>query len=173
MCQAYNVYSQPINPENNMPSKVGPSQLPVPGQTERLPTERVSSSIPKGGTDSTWTYPSPQMFFNALNRKGKGGDVTESDAEVIVAIHNNMNERTWDQLMQWEAPHKERCPHPKLLKFRGRPDELSPLARWKALTGWVGLSLSLPSLSLSLSLSLSVFACLRMCMCMCVARLAF
>ena len=45
------------------------------------------------------------MFFNSLKRKGKGEDVTESDVEVIVAIHNNMNERTWQEVMRWEQAH--------------------------------------------------------------------
>ncbi len=37
------------------------NQLPSANQAVALPTERESSSIPKGGTDSTWLYPSPQM----------------------------------------------------------------------------------------------------------------
>ena len=60
----YNVYSQPLDPKNNMP--VVANQLPSAQQKEELSTERKQSSIPKGGTDSdTWTYPSPQMFYNA------------------------------------------------------------------------------------------------------------
>ena len=61
----YNVYSQEINPLNQMPAN--PNQLPGPDQTKPIDTTRVKSSIPKGGTDdSTWTYPSPQMFYNSL-----------------------------------------------------------------------------------------------------------
>jgi hypothetical protein len=41
----YNVYSQPIDPKNNMP-KIA-NQLPAPGQSKELPTERVHSTIPK------------------------------------------------------------------------------------------------------------------------------
>ena len=97
----FNVYSQPIDPKNNMPAN--PNQLPREGQRRPIETSRVKSSIPKGGTDDdTWTYPSPQMFYNALNRKGKGEGVDEEDVETIVAIHNNMNERTWKQVMKWE-----------------------------------------------------------------------
>jgi cytochrome c heme-lyase len=79
----YNVYNQRINdqapassssplaglpgqdvldPKNNMPLE--PNQQPCPGQTKLLSTDRQPSNIPKGGTHSTWTYPSPQMFFN-------------------------------------------------------------------------------------------------------------
>ena len=99
----YNVYSQRIDPTNHMPSN--PNQKPHRDQNVPLSTHRVNSSIPKGGVDSTWTYPSPQMFFNALLRKGKSEDVSEHDIDVVVAIHNNMNERTWKQVMQWEQ-HK-------------------------------------------------------------------
>jgi hypothetical protein len=43
--QEYNVYSQPIDPKNNMPQTA--NQLRGPGQTKDLPTDRVKSSIPK------------------------------------------------------------------------------------------------------------------------------
>jgi hypothetical protein len=45
--QEYNVYSQPIDPKNNMPQTA--NQLWGPGQTKDLPTDRVNSSIPKVG----------------------------------------------------------------------------------------------------------------------------
>ena len=41
----YNVYSQPLDPSNNMPPVA--NQLPAPSQQKALSTERVSSSIPK------------------------------------------------------------------------------------------------------------------------------
>ena len=41
----YNVYSQPIDQTNNMP-KVA-NQLPAPGQSVPLSTDRVTSTIPK------------------------------------------------------------------------------------------------------------------------------
>ena len=77
------------------------------------------------------------MFLNALSRKNKADDVTEQDAESMVAIHNNMNERTWAEVLRWESMHWATCPDPKLLRFKGRPDELSPLAYAKTLTGSV------------------------------------
>jgi Cytochrome c/c1 heme lyase len=43
----YNVYSQPIDPTNQMPAVA--NQLPAPGQKEELSTNRVSSSIAKVG----------------------------------------------------------------------------------------------------------------------------
>lgn len=86
-----------------------------------------------------WTYPSPQMFYNALGRKQKLGDIKEADIESVVALHNNMNEKTWAKIMEWErvflredsensSGKKNRT---KLLKFIGRPSDLSPKARLK------------------------------------------
>ena len=66
----YNVYSERIDPRNRVP--IGTNRPGIsPQQSVPLSTGRVTSTIPKGGTDATWTYPSPQMFYNALQRKGK------------------------------------------------------------------------------------------------------
>lgn len=51
-----------LDPVNQMPRE--PNQQPVPGQKKPLPRDRVPSSIPKGGTETAWLYPSPQMFYN-------------------------------------------------------------------------------------------------------------
>lgn len=135
--KVYNVYSQEIDPKNMMPSTA--NQLPAPDQAVDLPVERVSSTIPKGGTESTWQYPSPQMFWNALVRKGKTEGVSEEDMINVVRIHNNMNENTWLQVMEWEklhpAPKDVEGAEPKLLRFLGRPDEYSPKARLKMALG--------------------------------------
>lgn len=57
---AFNVYSTPIDPSNQMPSQANQQQSE--GQRHPLSTERVKSTIPKGGTaDDTWQYPSAQM----------------------------------------------------------------------------------------------------------------
>jgi cytochrome c heme-lyase len=69
------------------PDNLARNALPSKEQTVSLPTERVSSTIPKGGTDGeTWTYPSPQMFWNSLARKGKLGDTKEEDMETVVCL---------------------------------------------------------------------------------------
>jgi len=60
-------------------------------QPFELPTERQKSNIPKAGTDETWVYPSPQMFWNAMLRKGwrwKEADITP-DVMVILILHNS------------------------------------------------------------------------------------
>lgn len=86
---------------------------------------------------TTWTYPSPQMFYNALSRKGKLADSTENEdnedeqdmMESVVALHNDMNEKTWQKVMQWElATQPQNKESSKLLKFQGRPKDLSPKA---------------------------------------------
>ena len=51
-----------LDPVNQMPQE--PNQAPAPGQRRPLPTARQLSSIPKGGTETAWLYPSPQMFYN-------------------------------------------------------------------------------------------------------------
>ena len=83
----------------------------------------------KGGAGDgvTWTYPSPQMFFNALARKGKLGDTKEDEISSVVALHNNMNEKTWKKVLEWEEATTS-FSEPKLLKFLGRPKDLSPKA---------------------------------------------
>lgn len=73
-------------------------------------------------------------------RKDKTEGVSEKDMDTVIAIHNNMNENTWQQVVEWEMlindPEKvEPGRESKLLKFCGRPDELSPKARLKMLFG--------------------------------------
>jgi cytochrome c heme-lyase len=134
----YNVYSQPIDKTNQMPKGVK-TQLPNATQTMELSTDRVSSSIPKGGdaSSATWTYPSPQQFYNALSRKGKLNnrqeeeEASEEDMASVVALHNNMNEKTWAKVVEWERQTFGESATPKLLKFMGRPHDLSPKARFK------------------------------------------
>ena len=82
----YNVYNSRIDPRNNMPFAA--NQLPWPGQRKELSIARAVSTIPKAGTDGTWVFPSPQMFYNALMRKGKGDDVTEDDMDSVISVHN-------------------------------------------------------------------------------------
>lgn len=120
------------DPRNQMPATA--QQLPWPGQKALLSTERISSTIPKGGTDGTWTYPSPQMFYNALARKQKADDVEENDVDAVVQVHNAINEASWAKLLEWEMRHCQgegsSCPSgPKLSRFYGKEDQLSPKAR--------------------------------------------
>jgi len=137
--------SSETNPLNNMP-KVA-EQSTWPGQEEALGTNRVKSTIPKGDftpahqdnaeQSETWVYPSEQQFFNAMKRKG--WKAQEQDMSTIVAIHNAVNERTWNEVLKWEKKfHCDDCQNPKLLKFIGRPKDLTPKARFMS---WIGYTL--------------------------------
>lgn len=125
----YDVYGQELSKANLMPAT--PNQLPSPGQKDLLSTDREKSSIPKSGgrAHETWTYPSPQMFYNALKRKGKADGVEETDMDTVVSVHNSMNEKTWNEVVDWEERyHCSTCTNPKLMRFKGRPHDLSPAA---------------------------------------------
>nr|DBA44782.1 TPA_exp: holocytochrome c synthase [Nothoceros vincentianus] len=128
-----------INPANRMPKYA--NQAPAPGQREALSKYRQTSSIPKGGTEETWVYPSPQMFYNSLVRKKKAGDVTEEDMEAVVATHNAVNEAAWSRLVRWEKLYTQLFPgssehEPRLLHFKGRPHDMSPKAQVMKVLGY-------------------------------------
>uniref|UniRef100_A0A6S8EJ40 Holocytochrome c-type synthase n=1 Tax=Aplanochytrium stocchinoi TaxID=215587 RepID=A0A6S8EJ40_9STRA len=118
------------DPKNQMPAI--PNQNLSKYQEGKLSTDRVQSTILKPSTSSeeTWSYPSPQMFYNALMRKGKAGDVREEDMETVVAVHNNMNELAWREVLRWESLHSSETP--VLSKFLGRPHDLTPKAWFKS-----------------------------------------
>ncbi|KAI8810485.1 cytochrome c/c1 heme-lyase [Cladochytrium replicatum] len=116
-----------LNPLNMMP-KLG--QEMAAGQTTPLPTSREDSTIPKGQSSTsaeTWEYPSPQQFYNALKRKG--WETPVEDVPVMVQIHNFLNEACWGEILKWEQKYHCECKNPTLLRFKGRPQELSPKAR--------------------------------------------
>ena len=142
-----------LNPLNYMPSNL--SQNRASHQTVELPVERELSSIPRGDTESNWEYPSPQQMYNAMLRKGY--DDTPQDAvESMVAVHNFLNEGAWAEIVEWErrfsrglsygwqacrngeqgsmtgvgmiADEKD-VPRPRLLRFQGRPNDMTPKAK--------------------------------------------
>lgn len=134
--------SFPVNPLNNMPTFI--SAKKQAGQKLDLPTDRSTSSIPRGGEGAVnWEYPSPQQMYNAMVRKGKidpntGEEIPEDAVESMVFVHNFLNEGCWEEVLNWEQPYTDKT-HvvPRLLKFTGRPDQLSPRARWYAMLGKV------------------------------------
>lgn len=127
------VVTADFNPSNLMPQS---SNQPGPDQTQSLGRQRVASTIPIAQEDRpahqeahtpVWMYPSEQMFYNAMKRKG--WSPSEQDMEAVVAIHNGVNERAWSEVLQWEKLHGSRCGGPRLKKFAGRPQDYSPKAR--------------------------------------------
>lgn len=139
---------------------------------ERLSQDRQVSSIPKSdftpmhqsSSNPYWEYPSEDMYFKAMQRKGWDPEATQM--KTIVAIHNTVNEQSWREVLQWEAMHAyvlmawslmrrwmllanvsfmllmsssgQQAP-PKLKKFIGRPKDFSPKARFLNLVGWYNL----------------------------------
>lgn len=149
------------DPRNNMP--IVAQQDTWPGQRYGLSTNRVQSVIPRtevasahqpkattesteplsshgSGSDAsadgetdTWVYPSEQQFFNAMQRKGWGA--REEDMKIVVAIHNEVNTQTWNEVLKWESLHPE-CDLPRLKRFLGRPQDTSPKAYMKLALGY-------------------------------------
>ena len=141
-----------------MPSNL--SQRRAPSQSHPLPLDREVSSIPRGDQDSNWEYPSPQQMYNAMLRKGY--DDTPADAvESMVAVHNFLNEGAWAEIEGWErrfsrglgfgwracqrgeaafdatAMEDRGATAPRLVRFQGRPGEMTPKARMLQVLGWM------------------------------------
>lgn len=127
-----------INPDNMMPP---PNQRPAPDQPFPLSTEREMSTIPKAGSNDYWVYPSQQMFWNAMLRKGwrwNEDDISQNDMAHIIKIHNSNNEQAWEEVLMWEALHARECLNPKLKKFGGKAKDYSPRAKIRS---WMGYEL--------------------------------
>ncbi|KAJ5180744.1 hypothetical protein N7492_003954 [Penicillium capsulatum] len=152
-----------LNPLNYMFSSI--SQERAPDQTVDLPVDRELSSIPRGSNEGNWEYPSPQQMYNAMLRKGHT-DTPQDAVESMVAVHNFLNEGAWAEITGWERTFAkglgagwEKCRRgegnlglqlakeelfgnvdqayePSLIRFQGRPKELSPKARMYQALGW-------------------------------------
>ena len=94
-----------------------------------------------------WVYPSPKMFWEAMNRKGTlpahlkdtNSEATKEELDWIVTIHNVVNEQCWQEVCKWEQFRIEGCKEKKtsnvnikLQRFLGRPNDLSPRAWFKS-----------------------------------------
>jgi cytochrome c heme-lyase len=147
--------SNELNPNNQCPLEA--KQQPHPEQPFKLSTERKVSSIPKADGSGNWEYPSEQMFWNAMIRKGwnwkdhvegkdpqysgKSGDEAkfhDKDMANIIMIHNANNENAWNEILKWErALHQKECPvGPKLKSFSGDAQKFTPRARIRQLLGY-------------------------------------
>lgn len=142
-----------LNPLNYMFHSI--SQEKAPNQTHALPTSRDESSIPRGSGDGNWEYPSPQQMYNALLRKGYT-DTDVTAVESMVAVHNFLNEGAWGEIVDWERRFGKGLKRgwkvskrgeensqlelrqleaqeggreqPTLIRFQGRPQEMTPKA---------------------------------------------
>jgi cytochrome c heme-lyase len=151
------------NPLNYMFSDL--SQDRAPNQSVVLPTEREPSTIPKGSGEGNWEYPSPQQMYNALLRKGYT-DTDATAVESMVSVHNFLNEGAWAEIVEWErrfsgglvrgwemckrgeqgsmaganlqeGASEDETGQPKLIRFMGRPKEMTPKAALIQLMGKV------------------------------------
>ncbi|KAG9240303.1 cytochrome c heme lyase [Calycina marina] len=144
------------NPLNYMFTDL--SQERAPTQTVSLPIEREPSTIPKGTGDGNWEYPSPQQMYNALLRKGyTDTDATAVESMVSVHNFLNEGAwaeivewerrfggglmRGWQMCKRGEegsvagqfldteaAADEDVVSQPKLVRFMGRPKEMTPKA---------------------------------------------
>lgn len=142
------------NPLNYMFADI--SQEKAADQKIALDTEREPSTIPKGTGDGNWEYPSPQQMYNALLRKG----YTDTDPEHVtsmVSVHNYLNEGAWNEVRVWEGLYAKGLAEgwkrvrrgeqgiaessviddadPKLMRFQGRPKEMTPKAAFVQFLG--------------------------------------
>ncbi|MFH4981031.1 hypothetical protein AB6A40_007740 [Gnathostoma spinigerum] len=116
-----------------------PNQRPAPDQPFSLSTERERSTIPKAHSNETWEYPSQQMFWNAMLRKGwrwQDDQISRQDMENIIKIHNANNENAWKEVLKWENLLHPECDCPKLKSFQGNAKKISPRARIRQLMGY-------------------------------------
>lgn len=113
---------------------------PQTHQSQSLSTTRKVSSIPKSTYSHAhqpndvdkWVYPSEQQYYNAMRRKGYNPPI--NDMPVVLFIHNAVNEQGWTKIKEWEAYNGNH--HPKLKRFMGRPNDMSPKARFLNFLGY-------------------------------------
>eukprot|EP00928_Gymnodinium_smaydae_P068263 TRINITY_DN51341_c0_g1_i1.p1 TRINITY_DN51341_c0_g1~~TRINITY_DN51341_c0_g1_i1.p1 ORF type:complete len:255 (+),score=39.58 TRINITY_DN51341_c0_g1_i1:67-765(+) len=99
---------------------------------DSLSRERAVSTIPSS-TGEPFLYPSERQFHGAATAKGHKVDT--QDMSMVIAIHNAVNEQTWQEIMKYERLHIKECPTPRLERFLGMPGQLSPKARLLGYTG--------------------------------------
>jgi Cytochrome c/c1 heme lyase len=83
-----------------------------PVQQQQLPhhqaTIHAAAAADDGAYNATtlhkknhWIYPSEQQLYNAMRRKG-WQNVPVDSIPTVLQIHNSINERTWDKVLEWE-----------------------------------------------------------------------
>lgn len=113
-----------LDPATNMPPARVLQASGDDAAAAGLSVKREDSSIPRE-EDTTWQYPSARMFYNALQRKGKGVPAEAIDS--MLAVHNYLNEAVWREIVEHERYLHPGCV-PRLKRFLGRPDDWSPRA---------------------------------------------
>ncbi|KAK2196810.1 Holocytochrome c-c1 synthase [Babesia duncani] len=93
---------------------------------------REESSIPS--RDKRWLFPSERQFYKSTVAKGHRIDA--SLIPKIVKIHNAINEKAWEKVMEYESLHDDQCDKPVLSHFIGKQDTPSLRARFNTLIGY-------------------------------------
>lgn len=104
------------------------------------PAQQAQPIPNRGGDDDRdgkWVYPSARQFYDAMKRKQHNPDV--ADMDVVVPIHNAVNEQAWRQILQWERMWTHAPPgqeDTKLISFKGRPKDLTWRAWFRGVAGY-------------------------------------
>ncbi|KAJ1928523.1 Cytochrome c1 heme lyase [Tieghemiomyces parasiticus] len=151
--------SQDPHPDQQKKLSVERERSTIPrGTTRPSPAAPTGNLMPTGATDksggsecpraaaahspydagdegeSVWVYPSEQQFYNAMKRKN--WKPSEHDMKTVVSIHNVVNEVAWKKVLEWEKDYASICPTPTLVRFEGRPNDVTPKARFRNLIGY-------------------------------------
>ncbi|KAI9639538.1 holocytochrome-c synthase [Dioszegia hungarica] len=116
------------SPEGSVP------HIPTPSPSSGSEAQGSSAGYREESTGK-WVYPSEHQFFQALQRKNHNPNA--KDMRTVVPIHNAVNEKTWEEVLAWEAGMGgEACGGIRLISFAGRPKDLTPKAWFKTLAGY-------------------------------------
>lgn len=122
---------------SSIPRSYSPLANPTAAQTAQAPQARSTPAPDAEDSDGKWVYPSAKQFYNAMKRKNQNPQV--ADMDVVVPIHNAVNEQAWKQILAWERMWTGRAEgneETKLVSFKGRPRELTWRAWFNGLAGY-------------------------------------
>ncbi|KDE05282.1 hypothetical protein MVLG_04314 [Microbotryum lychnidis-dioicae p1A1 Lamole] len=131
----------PSTPTPSSTSSEADPTLPpsaCPAHSTSVTAKPTSDSTSPTTQTENWVYPSPSSFYSALQRKARPANA--SDMPIVVPIHNAVNEKVWQDVLDWERLALGKANGEevgsKLVSFVGKPKDLSPRARWKSLIGY-------------------------------------
>jgi len=148
-------HAQTPQPDQTIPLSTYRTTSSIPKPNDSSTSTKASVVVPahQPHEANKWIYPSEQQFFNAMKKKGWGiPQGTELTIPQVVQIHNAVNERGWSEVLKWERirttipnpnPNEPIAKNvgndggvgdggevqPRLVRFIGRPKDLSPRAR--------------------------------------------
>ena len=96
----------------------------------------AESSSVSGAREHHWVYPSPQQFYSAIRRKNHAA--SPEDMDIVVPIHNAVNEEAWRRILEWERAWQTdpKATGPQLVNFVGRPKDMTWRAWFRGLAGY-------------------------------------